>query len=111
MGKPAVTTVDAAFADGMQRFSVEGWVGLVPIVRAHVGAAVLRRRDGRISPIEHRAEEFVVAPAAKLPTGVLEKLEETGLPIHVDEEPLTCVVRGAGRILDDMLKYRTVLVQ
>lgn len=36
---------------------------------------------------------------------------ETNLPIHVDEEPLTCVVRGAGRILDDMLKYRTVLVQ
>ena len=36
---------------------------------------------------------------------------ETGLPIHVDEEPLTCVVRGAGRILDDMLKYRSVLVQ
>jgi hypothetical protein len=29
----------------------------------------------------------------------------------VDEEPLTCVVRGAGRILDDFVKYRTVLVQ
>jgi rod shape-determining protein MreB len=36
---------------------------------------------------------------------------ETNLPIHVDEEPLTCVVRGAGRILDDLVKYRTVLVQ
>jgi rod shape-determining protein MreB len=36
---------------------------------------------------------------------------ETNLPIHVDEEPLTCVVRGAGRILDDFVKYRTVLVQ
>ena len=36
---------------------------------------------------------------------------ETNLPIHVDEEPLTCVVRGAGRILDDLHKYRTVLVQ
>ncbi len=36
---------------------------------------------------------------------------ETNLPIHVDEEPLTCVVRGAGRILDDMVKYRSVLVQ
>jgi rod shape-determining protein MreB len=36
---------------------------------------------------------------------------ETNLPIHVDEEPLTCVVRGAGRILDDFTKYRTVLVQ
>ena len=36
---------------------------------------------------------------------------ETNLPIHVDEEPLTCVVRGAGRILDDLTKYRSVLVQ
>jgi len=36
---------------------------------------------------------------------------ETNLPIHVDEEPLTCVVRGAGRILDDLHHYRTVLVQ
>ena len=36
---------------------------------------------------------------------------ETNLPIHVDEEPLTCVVRGAGRILDDLQKYRSVLVQ
>ena len=35
--------------------------------------------------------------------------EETNLPIHVDEEPLTCVVRGAGRILDDLPKYRGVL--
>jgi rod shape-determining protein MreB len=35
--------------------------------------------------------------------------QETGLPIHVDEDPLTCVVRGAGRILDDFEKYRSVL--
>jgi rod shape-determining protein MreB len=35
--------------------------------------------------------------------------EETNLPIHVDEEPLTCVVRGAGRILDDLPRYRGVL--
>ena len=34
---------------------------------------------------------------------------ETNLPIHVDEEPLSCVVRGVGRILDDFQKYRTVL--
>ena len=36
--------------------------------------------------------------------------EDTGLPIHVDEEPLTCVVRGTGRILDDLPRYRSVLV-
>ena len=34
---------------------------------------------------------------------------ETNLPIHVDEEPLSCVVRGVGRILDDLQKYRAVL--
>jgi rod shape-determining protein MreB len=34
---------------------------------------------------------------------------ETGLPIHVDDDPLTCVVRGTGRILDDFEKYRSVL--
>jgi rod shape-determining protein MreB len=34
---------------------------------------------------------------------------ETNLPIHVDEEPLTCVVRGAGRILDEFERYRNVL--
>ena len=35
--------------------------------------------------------------------------QETGLPIHIDEDPLTCVVRGAGRILDDYEKYQSVL--
>jgi rod shape-determining protein MreB len=35
--------------------------------------------------------------------------QETGLPIHVDEDPLTCVVRGTGRILDDEAKYWSVL--
>jgi rod shape-determining protein MreB len=34
---------------------------------------------------------------------------ETGLPIHVDDEPLTCVVRGAGMVLDDWDAYRGVL--
>ena len=35
--------------------------------------------------------------------------QETGLPIHVDDDPLTCVVRGTGRILDDYEKYKSVL--
>ena len=34
---------------------------------------------------------------------------ETDLPIHVDEEPMTCVVRGSGRILENFTKYRSVL--
>ncbi len=34
---------------------------------------------------------------------------ETNLPIHVDDEPMTCVVRGAGRVLEAFPKYRPVL--
>jgi rod shape-determining protein MreB and related proteins len=34
---------------------------------------------------------------------------ETGLPIHVDDEPLTCVVRGAGIVLEDWGMYRGVV--
>ncbi len=37
--------------------------------------------------------------------------EETNLPINIDEEPLTCVVRGTGRILDDPKRYWNVLTQ
>ncbi len=37
--------------------------------------------------------------------------EETNLPINVDEEPLTVVARGTGRILDDPKKYWNVLTQ
>ena len=34
---------------------------------------------------------------------------ETGLPIHLDEQPLTCVVRGAARVLEDWRTYQSVL--
>jgi rod shape-determining protein MreB len=36
-------------------------------------------------------------------------MDETGLPVRVDEDPLTSVVRGTGRILDDFSRYGTVL--
>jgi len=28
--------------------------------------------------------------------------DQTGLPIRVSDDPLTCVVRGAGALLDDL---------
>jgi rod shape-determining protein MreB len=36
-------------------------------------------------------------------------MEETGLPVRVDEDPLTSVVRGTGRILEDFPRYGSVL--
>jgi rod shape-determining protein MreB len=36
-------------------------------------------------------------------------MDETGLPVRVDDDPLTSVVRGTGRILDDFARYGNVL--
>ncbi|HEU0079758.1 MAG TPA: rod shape-determining protein [Longimicrobiaceae bacterium] len=35
--------------------------------------------------------------------------EETRLPVRIDEDPLTTVVRGAGTVLDDWSRYRDAL--
>lgn len=35
--------------------------------------------------------------------------QETNLPVNVAEDPLTCVVRGSGRVLDEFPKYQKVL--
>ena len=34
--------------------------------------------------------------------------EETGLPVIIADEPLTCVVRGSGRALEEMDKLGDV---
>ena len=36
---------------------------------------------------------------------------ETGLPVRVADEPLTCVVRGTGAILDDIDRFQDVLTR
>lgn len=36
--------------------------------------------------------------------------EETSLPVFLAEDPLTCVVRGTGKVLDDMETYHRVLL-
>jgi rod shape-determining protein MreB len=37
--------------------------------------------------------------------------EDTSLPIHIAEDPLTCVVRGCGIILDEFERYEKVLLK
>lgn len=38
-------------------------------------------------------------------------MEAVDLPVHVIPEPLTCVVKGCGMILDDIERYRGVLIK
>jgi rod shape-determining protein MreB and related proteins len=35
--------------------------------------------------------------------------EETGIPVHVAEEPLVCVAEGSGRFLEEVGLYRSIL--
>jgi rod shape-determining protein MreB len=35
--------------------------------------------------------------------------QETNLPVNVAEDPLTCVVRGTGKVLEDFVRYSKVL--
>lgn len=70
------------FADGIQRWSVEGHFGLVPVIRAQVAAAVLARTDGRLRCAQRREEEFLVVPAGRLTAGERDALEEAGFPLR-----------------------------
>ena len=36
--------------------------------------------------------------------------KEVGLPVFVAEEPLRSVARGVGKVLEDMKKYKKLLV-
>jgi rod shape-determining protein MreB len=36
---------------------------------------------------------------------------ETNLPVHVAEDPLTAVARGAGKIIENLNEYSKVLIR
>jgi rod shape-determining protein MreB len=38
-------------------------------------------------------------------------MEETGLPVIIADDPLTCVVRGSGKALDRMDKYSNIFAK
>ncbi|KAA3661280.1 MAG: rod shape-determining protein [Calditrichaeota bacterium] len=53
---------------------------------------------------------IVLSGGGALLKGLDERLrDETSLPIIVAEDPLTCVVRGTGRVLEDLSHYQKVL--
>lgn len=55
---------------------------------------------------------IIISGGGALLRGIDERLrEETNLPIHVAEDSLTCVVRGCGKVLEDIDYYKKVLVK
>jgi rod shape-determining protein MreB len=52
---------------------------------------------------------LVLTGGCSRPRGVDQLLaDETSLPVHRAPEPMTCVFRGAGMVLEDWPKYRAV---
>jgi hypothetical protein len=81
VGGPIDPPERVAFLDGIQRYAVEGRVGLIPVVRGYVAAAVLERAAGALRPIQVEAEEFLVVPESRLTLSQRTAFEETGLPL------------------------------
>jgi hypothetical protein len=80
---PAEAAPDGiGFADGIQRWGIEGHFGLVPVARAQIAAGVLVRADGALRAAERLAEEFLVVPADRLARRERAAIAVLGLPIH-----------------------------
>lgn len=68
------------------------------------------------TPPELSADIFdrgiVLTGGGALLKGLDERLRrETSLPVHVAEDPLTAVVRGTGKVLEDLPGYSSVLIK
>jgi hypothetical protein len=73
----------AAFLDGIQQWSVVGYDGVVPIVRAWVAAAVRRRGpDRRLVTTGEAGHEIVVASLERLRPAVRVVVEQAGLDVR-----------------------------
>ena len=59
-----------------------------------------------------RDRGIILTGGGALMKGLDQRLrDETSLPVSSAEDPLTCVVRGTGMVLDDMERWSKVLIR
>jgi hypothetical protein len=83
-----------SFLDGIERWRVVYYDGVVPIVRGYVAAAARRRSGDRwLRTVREAAREFHAAPRAALRPAVVAALEESGVEL-VDIPDVAAVQPG-----------------
>ncbi len=104
VGEARTSPSGTGFLDGIQRYSVAGRFGLVPVIRGYVAAAVLGRRDESLSVQHHASEEFIAVGIDRLSGDQLCQLETTGLPLYdsggADREHPILDVHLAARVVE-----------
>ncbi len=81
MGGAGTPPARVGFLDGIQRYAVEGRIGLVPVVRGYVAAAVLLRSARGLAPVVVQTDEFLVVPERRLRADQRTALAGVGLPV------------------------------
>jgi PAS domain-containing protein len=80
---PAEAAPDGiGFADGIQRWGIEGHFGLVPVARGQIAAGVLVRAGGALRAAVRLEEEFLVVPADRLGARERAAISGVGLPVY-----------------------------
>lgn len=82
IGPPEPAPEGVGFVDGIQQYVVDGHLGLTPVVRAYVDAAVLARRDGVLRCAARVGEEFLVVAEARLTSRQRAALKAIDLPVR-----------------------------
>lgn len=75
---PPFSPAAVTFVDGIQRWSVVGYDGVVPIIHAYVAAAARRRVDRRLRTVAETARHAVITRRDGLSPGVRRVLEASG---------------------------------
>jgi hypothetical protein len=82
VGEPTDPPSRVAFLDGIQRYAVEGYLGIVPVVRGYVAAAVVRREQSVLRAVLQRVEEFLTVPLEHIAEQDRSMLEQVPLPLY-----------------------------
>ena len=104
------TAVTAAAQALDQQLAQRLWAWSEEAVQGFVDSALERTPPELAADILDRG--IMLSGGGALLKGLDERLRlETNLPVHVSEDPLTAVVRGTGRILENLNRYSKVLLK